>query len=272
MSLWPPTSSLFHSLVDSYTYTEQRLKLFKYLTTRAAACGALESIRVILEIFPEDAHMVHLLKLLEPLADYASGLVNHLDADSIERKVHMWSSTSPITVRAPHISSYYTRLASATQNVLLDIRAGSIRYIQGSHNNLRTLLTQTRYVSDALPLTDEVRQPLKERLSGFFWTSIGTGGLFPVKSTREPHRYSGYLYHEILPFQDEWKTDTAIALAKGIVKELAFDRMPILADVLFEVGLQYDFILGHLRNDPVTKFSRADWVLWNLLTESKLES
>jgi hypothetical protein len=39
-----------------------------------------------------------------------------------------------------------------------------------------------------------------------------------------------------LSFDPDWRTSTAIALARGIYDECAFDRMPILADALQDAG------------------------------------
>ena len=44
-----------------------------------------------------------------------------------------------------------------------------------------------------------------------------------------------------------WRTETVLALASGIEAELAFDRMPILADALEEAGCDEQSMLDHLR-------------------------
>lgn len=45
----------------------------------------------------------------------------------------------------------------------------------------------------------------------------------------------------------DWRTTTALALARGIYDERAFDRLPILADALQDAGCDSDDILNHLR-------------------------
>ena len=51
-----------------------------------------------------------------------------------------------------------------------------------------------------------------------------------------------------------WLSSTVLALAQGIYDEIAFDRMPILADALQDAGCEQDTILNHLRGDgPHTK-------------------
>ena len=55
-----------------------------------------------------------------------------------------------------------------------------------------------------------------------------------------------------------------MSIARGIFRELAFDRMPILADALQDAGMDDAESLLHLQNDH-EEFTRADWWLVNLL-------
>lgn len=50
-------------------------------------------------------------------------------------------------------------------------------------------------------------------------------------------------------FDPTWRTSTAVALAESIYADHAFDRLPILADALQDVGCEDADILGHLRGD-----------------------
>jgi hypothetical protein len=61
-------------------------------------------------------------------------------------------------------------------------------------------------------------------------------------------------------FDPEWRTSTALALARGIYDERAFDRMPILADALQDAGCENEDILNHLR-DPHATHVRGCWAL-----------
>lgn len=45
-----------------------------------------------------------------------------------------------------------------------------------------------------------------------------------------------------------WLTPTAVAVAQGILTERAFDRLPVLADVLQEAGCAEDQLLVHCRS------------------------
>jgi hypothetical protein len=52
-------------------------------------------------------------------------------------------------------------------------------------------------------------------------------------------------------FDPAWRTSTVVALASGIYKESAFDRMPILADALQDFGCDNEDILNHCRGQGV---------------------
>ena len=52
-------------------------------------------------------------------------------------------------------------------------------------------------------------------------------------------------------FDPDWRTSDVLALARGIAGELAFDRLPILADALQDAGCADDRLLTHLRRDPI---------------------
>ncbi len=65
-------------------------------------------------------------------------------------------------------------------------------------------------------------------------------------------------------FDPAWRTTDAIAIARGIVAERAFDRMPILADALQDAGMQDEELLAHLQFDG-EEWGASDWVLTELL-------
>jgi hypothetical protein len=69
-------------------------------------------------------------------------------------------------------------------------------------------------------------------------------------------------------FQPAWRTETVLALAYGIRKNLAFDRLPILADALEEAGCDDRTILGHCRVCRVHHL--WCWVLALVLPEDEL--
>ena len=65
-------------------------------------------------------------------------------------------------------------------------------------------------------------------------------------------------------FDPQWLTSTVTQLAHGIYADLAFDRMPILADALQEAGCDNDDILNHCR-DPKGIHARGCWVIDRIL-------
>ena len=73
-----------------------------------------------------------------------------------------------------------------------------------------------------------------------------------------------------LQFDPAWRTTTAVALARGIVAERAFDRMPILADALQDAGCDHPELIAHLQQDA-EEWTAADWALWQLLEVDRRE-
>jgi hypothetical protein len=63
-----------------------------------------------------------------------------------------------------------------------------------------------------------------------------------------------------------WRTSDALALAKGIYGDRAFDRMPILADALQDAGCTNDDILAHCRSE--CPHARGCWVVDLVLSKA----
>jgi len=121
-------------------------------------------------------------------------------------------------------------------------------------------------------------------------SSIMTGTISsysnPVNSTIQIHsvlKNIEWLYKTSLhasditeyKFDDECYTDTVLALARGIARDRAYDRMPILADALQDTGFNNEKVLARLRSGK-GEFTRADSVLVklcgiDLLTYDKCE-
>jgi hypothetical protein len=64
-------------------------------------------------------------------------------------------------------------------------------------------------------------------------------------------------------FAPEWRTDTAVALARRVYEARDFSAMPILADALQDAGCDNVELLTHLQG--AGEFTRADWAIWNLI-------
>jgi hypothetical protein len=65
-------------------------------------------------------------------------------------------------------------------------------------------------------------------------------------------------------FSPLWRTDAAVALAKGMYESRDFSAMPILADALQDAGCDSDDILNHCRDEKATHV-RGCWVVDLLL-------
>lgn len=53
-----------------------------------------------------------------------------------------------------------------------------------------------------------------------------------------------------LTFDSKWRTETVVAIARGIEFDTAYDRLPILADALEEAGCDHPQLLHHCRTSP----------------------
>jgi hypothetical protein len=60
-------------------------------------------------------------------------------------------------------------------------------------------------------------------------------------------------------FEPEWRTETAVLLARGMYESRDFSAMPILADALQDAGCDHQVILNHCREDA--PHWRGCWVL-----------
>src|SRR5262245_35795221 len=60
-------------------------------------------------------------------------------------------------------------------------------------------------------------------------------------------------------FDPHWRTDDILGLARGIYRDRAFDRMPVLSDALMDAGCANKEIIAHCR--AKTTHHRGCWVL-----------
>lgn len=60
-------------------------------------------------------------------------------------------------------------------------------------------------------------------------------------------------------FDPRWETDEAVGVARGIYDDRAFERLPVLADALMEVGCDNPVILSHCRS--AGPHARGCWVV-----------
>lgn len=64
-----------------------------------------------------------------------------------------------------------------------------------------------------------------------------------------------------------WRSGDAVALARGIYDERAFDRMPLLADALMDAGCDHEDILSHCRGEG--PHVRGCWVVDLILSNDR---
>jgi hypothetical protein len=65
-------------------------------------------------------------------------------------------------------------------------------------------------------------------------------------------------------YSPEWRTDTAVALARQMYESHDFSAMPILADALQDAGCDNEVVLAHGR-DPKQVHARGCWVVDGVL-------
>jgi hypothetical protein len=68
-------------------------------------------------------------------------------------------------------------------------------------------------------------------------------------------------------FSPEWRTDTAVSLARQMYDSRGFSAMPILADALQDAGCDSEDILSHCRDTSLTHV-RGCWVVDLVLEKS----
>jgi hypothetical protein len=68
----------------------------------------------------------------------------------------------------------------------------------------------------------------------------------------------GFPYRPI-PYSSDWRTDTALELARQMYESRDFSAMPILADALQDAGCDNDDILAHCRGSG--PHVRGCWVV-----------
>jgi hypothetical protein len=76
------------------------------------------------------------------------------------------------------------------------------------------------------------------------------------------------LFDDVAPrraaFAPEWRTDTAVAIARGMYEAREFGAMPILADALQDAGCDDEHVLNHCR-DVAQVHVRGCWVVDRVL-------
>jgi hypothetical protein len=83
----------------------------------------------------------------------------------------------------------------------------------------------------------------------------------PITANRQlivGNRITGNPFRPVA-FSPEWRTDTAVALARQMYESREFGAMPILADALQDAGCDNEDVLNHCRGDG--PHVRGCWVV-----------
>ena len=93
------------------------------------------------------------------------------------------------------------------------------------------------------------------------------GSVTEVEAAAEAHLLRDLFGNPFRPvtFSPEWRTDTAVLLARTMYEAHEFSAMPILADALQDAGCDNDEILNHCRGDG--PHVRGCWVVDAVLSK-----
>ena len=100
---------------------------------------------------------------------------------------------------------------------------------------------------------------------------LSAGGTPLQEATREAYRAESATHASLLrdifgnffrpiTFSPEWRTDTALTLARRMYESRDFGAMPILADALQDAGCENEDILNHCRDASATHV-RGCWLV-----------
>ncbi|QEL19064.1 hypothetical protein [Limnoglobus roseus] len=112
---------------------------------------------------------------------------------------------------------------------------------------------------------DTVAEKMEEVLP--YFPSVGRFGDLPEEVERKAQAdLLRCVFNPFASFDPAWITPTAYALAEAAYEDRAWDRLPILADALEDVGCEDSAVLAHLRGDG--PHARGCWVLDLVLGKS----
>jgi hypothetical protein len=123
-----------------------------------------------------------------------------------------------------------------------------------AHWAVRALLTPPRVAADVSLAYNVSRGPRYTHVDAGIVAQRAVFAIAATGAQDAERAVQCELFRDIIgnPFRPavldrHWKTATTFALAQSIHEDLAFDRMPILADALEEVGCTEAEILSHCR-------------------------
>ena len=183
----------------------------------------------------------------------------------------VWQNATHLELQAQFNQHY--------QHILEETQAWQQRFTTGNPMDADQRLTETIVMSQAAMIgapVDIALYRVIDWVTAHAARSAGPG--LARAARRETNRKLVAIFHEVLsnPFAGRvavgprspapplnWQvgiSETAEAMARGIVDQRAFDRMPILADVLEEDGCRDMELLEHLRSPDTTHLAGC-WAL-----------
>ena len=100
--------------------------------------------------------------------------------------------------------------------------------------------------------------PRKASEEGSYWAGAAQAGTTTGAVWLAVREHQARLQRDIFgnpyrpaAFFSEWRTDTAVAIARGMYESRDFSTMPILADALQDAGCDNDDILNHCRSEGI---------------------
>jgi hypothetical protein len=183
----------------------------------------------------------------------------------------VWQNATPIELQAQFNQHY--------QQILEETQAWQQQFTSGNAMDDEQRLMETVIMSQAAMIGAPVDMALYRVIDWVTAHAAREAGPGLARAARKQfHRSMVAIFHEVLgnPFAGRvavgprspvpplsWQmciSETADAMARGIVAQRAFDRMPILADVLEEDGCRDLDLLGHLRSPEMTHLAGC-WAL-----------
>jgi hypothetical protein len=187
-------------------------------------------------IDPSSSHAV------EVLERFAEGLCNAKDIAGLSWEVE----GAAFSVEAGHAP--YQHLAEQIPHSFLTELAANPTYVVES---ARRVLTSAAYFIDRIFSSVPCERRRRDR---------------PITPDSSALFRPVWLVHEVfgnpfrtVKFRKDWRTDTAITLARTMYKAREFSAMPILADAIQDAGCDNEDVLNHCRDATLTHV-RGCWV------------
>jgi hypothetical protein len=174
-----------------------------------------------------------------------SDLLNFLTADASERKFRLFGVASTRHLGAAH----WNRAAEDAMQI-------AERFVDGAEEDIKLTAAFRRVYGSpfGIQLAESGWHHAKT------WADQGNHhlGLRPGQAALLRDIF-GNPFRPVA-FDPDWRTSTAVAIARGMYESRDFSAMPILADALQDAGCDNDDVLNHCRNEKKVHV-RGCWVV-----------